>query len=188
MAASHLALTETLAFLFGGEIAWVVIPGNSCVRCSLFCTDTKLPNCWSFLSSLFPTSLSFWLVLGCNLRDKPNSLSLKLSSSVFGGDGALWIFLLTISRILDGPSPLLVAMSWSEREISWSYKNGIYNIIYKNIYKWKSKHQYYGIYLSFIVFLDSWEFHLQIVIIFHCLFYNFPQNFVFLFHTFHLHL
>lgn len=60
VADSHLALTETLAFLFGGEIAWVVIPGNSCVRCSLFCTDTKLANCRSFLSSLlFPTSLSF---------------------------------------------------------------------------------------------------------------------------------
>lgn len=124
VAASHLALTETLAFLLGGEAAWVVIPGNSRVRWSLFCT-AKLANCWSFFSSLlFPTSLSFWLVLGCNLSDKPNSLSLKLSS-VLGGDGSLWIFLLKISRILDGPSSLVVAMSWSEREISWSYKNGI---------------------------------------------------------------
>ena len=142
MAASHLALTETLAFLLGGKAAWVVIPGNSCVRCSLFCTDAKLANCWSFLSSLllFPTSLYlWWLVLGCNLSDKPNSLSLKLSSSWSGcgGDGALCICLLKISRILDGPSPLVVAMSWSEREISWSYKNGICVLLYIK-YRWKS--------------------------------------------------
>lgn len=55
VAASHLALTETLAFLLAGDAKWPVNPPKSPGLCCLFCTDgAKLANS----SFLFASSLS----------------------------------------------------------------------------------------------------------------------------------
>lgn len=55
VADSHLALTETLAFLLAGEATWPVNPPKSPGLCCLFCTDgANLANS----SLLFASSLS----------------------------------------------------------------------------------------------------------------------------------
>lgn len=94
VAAWHLVLTDTLAFLFGGKATWLGCPENWSLCSTFFCNNGKLAmtSLLSFLSS----SLSI-----CNLKDNPNSVLILLEkSSLDDADGGLSFF---VSKIWAAP-------------------------------------------------------------------------------------
>lgn len=111
MAVSHLARTETLAFLLGGEAeaaAWFIM----LFICSLFCKPSSL-------ASSSPSFLLILLLLLCSVNDNPNwslpllsllSLSWSWSCELASGVGGKILLLLVscwLGRSLSLPLPLI---------------------------------------------------------------------------------